>query len=96
MIKPNLKEEKLWVVGSVIVGFAASVFLYLNGESNKKEIFELGLLFSFLLWFATVIKRALRGDLKKGLLNTLAKTIIICGAVAGLTSLALMGLGVID
>lgn len=96
MNKADLKDEKLWLLGSVIVGFAASFYLYFKGEATKVEIFELGFLFSFLLWFITVIRRVLRGDIEKGFLATIVKVIVVFGALAGLTSLALSALGVID
>jgi hypothetical protein len=96
MNKPGLKEEKLWILGSVIVGFAASFYLYFRCDATSVEIFELGFAFSFLLWFVTVIRRGLRGDLKQGYFATVVKVIIIFAALAGLTSLALRALGIID
>ena len=96
MNKPGLKEEKLWILGSVIVGFAASFYLYLRGDATRVEIIQLGFAFSFLLWVIAVIRRALRGDLNKGYFATVIKAIIILAALAGLTSLALSALGIID
>lgn len=92
----GLKEEKLWIMGSVIVGFVSSLYLYFKGDATETEVFQLGFIFSFLLWIATVFRRVLKGELKKGFLATGVKIIIIFAAMAGITSLVLSSLGVID
>jgi len=89
MKKSNLESERVWIVGSVIVGFAFSFYLYSEGGATLWELLGLCFAFPFLLWFMSVIMRVRSGALEKGFLATAVKLIFIFASIGGLIALTL-------
>jgi len=48
------------------------------------------------VWFFSIVRRVMSGQIEKGIISTIIKVIVIVGMIGGLGSLILSVLGVID
>jgi hypothetical protein len=53
----NWENEKVWIVGSIIVGFVSAIICYFIDTFSFIEIFSIAIGFSLMFWFFSIVKR---------------------------------------